>query len=148
MQGWIAGLLPRSDEERNSMEKLTLASMEHLPSAVILFVLDLSATSGVKSTVTSLSLPHSLHHSLCLPPSTHAHLFFRSTLFGCSQLDSQRRLKEGQAHRQTDTQTHTLFIEKTRQKHINANRQTDCQRERRGAVSLCAIQDTLRDCIC
>ena len=47
------------------MEKLTLASMEHLPSAVVLFVLDLSATSGVKSTVTSLSpsLPPSLLHT-------------------------------------------------------------------------------------
>ena len=88
MQECIAGLLPRSDEERNSMEKLTLASMEHLPSAVVLFVLDLSATSGVKSTVTSLSLPLSLPLSLSLPPSsTHAHLFFRSTRFGCSQLD-------------------------------------------------------------
>ena len=69
MQEWNAGLLPRSDEERNSMEKLTLASMEHLPSAVVLFVLDLSATSGVKSTVTSLSIPPSL------PPHTHTSSF-------------------------------------------------------------------------
>ena len=44
------GLLPRSEEERNWMEKLTLASMQHIPSS-ILFVLDLSGTSGSKSSV-------------------------------------------------------------------------------------------------
>jgi nucleolar GTP-binding protein len=44
------GLLPRRDDERNEMEKLTLASMEHLKSVVI-FVLDLTAESGEKSTI-------------------------------------------------------------------------------------------------
>lgn len=44
------GLLPRSQEERNWMEKLTLASMEHIPST-ILFVLDMSGTSGSQSSV-------------------------------------------------------------------------------------------------
>lgn len=44
------GLLPRSEEERNWMEKLTLASMQHIPSSIV-FVLDLSGTSGSKSGV-------------------------------------------------------------------------------------------------
>jgi len=44
------GLLPRSDQERNEMEKLTLASMEHLNS-VIIFVLDLTGESGIKSSI-------------------------------------------------------------------------------------------------
>mmetsp|Transcript_10095 Transcript_10095/g.14541 ORF Transcript_10095/g.14541 Transcript_10095/m.14541 type:complete len:194 (-) Transcript_10095:276-857(-) len=44
------GLLPRSQEERNWMEKLTLASIQHIPST-IMFVLDLSGTSGAKSSV-------------------------------------------------------------------------------------------------
>ena len=39
------GLLPRSSEARNSIEALTIASLEHLPTAV-LFVLDLTGESG------------------------------------------------------------------------------------------------------
>ena len=39
------GILARADEERNPMEGLTLAAVEHLPSAVV-FVMDLSGTSG------------------------------------------------------------------------------------------------------
>jgi len=44
------GLLPRSDEERNEMELLTLASMEHIDSVVV-FVMDLTGGSGEKSSV-------------------------------------------------------------------------------------------------
>ncbi|KAG5179656.1 P-loop containing nucleoside triphosphate hydrolase protein [Tribonema minus] len=44
------GVLSRPDEERNCMEALTLASMQHLPTAVI-FVMDLSGYSGEQSTV-------------------------------------------------------------------------------------------------
>lgn len=39
------GLLRRSDEDRNAMERLTLASLQHLPTAV-LFVSDLTAECG------------------------------------------------------------------------------------------------------
>ena len=39
------GLLPRPDAERNAMERLTLACLEHLPTAV-LFVADLTAECG------------------------------------------------------------------------------------------------------
>ncbi|CAN0555287.1 unnamed protein product, partial [Ectocarpus sp. 12 AP-2014] len=39
------GVLSRPDGERNEMEALTLASMQHLPTAVI-FVMDLSGHSG------------------------------------------------------------------------------------------------------
>lgn len=41
------GLLARPDEERNQMEKLTLAAMQHLPTAVV-FVMDLSGSAGSK----------------------------------------------------------------------------------------------------
>jgi nucleolar GTP-binding protein len=41
------GLLARPDEERNEMEALTLAAMQHLPTAV-LFVMDLSGQAGDK----------------------------------------------------------------------------------------------------
>jgi nucleolar GTP-binding protein len=44
------GLLDRPADERNEMEKLTFASLAHLPTAVI-FVLDPSGLSGEKSTV-------------------------------------------------------------------------------------------------
>ena len=39
------GVLDRAEDERNPMEGLTLAAVEHLPSAVV-FVMDLSGTSG------------------------------------------------------------------------------------------------------
>lgn len=41
------GLLDRSEDERNEMEKLTFASLLHLPTAVI-FVIDPSGLSGEK----------------------------------------------------------------------------------------------------
>jgi nucleolar GTP-binding protein len=44
------GLLARPDEERNEMELLTLASMEHISSLVV-YVMDLSGLSGDKSTI-------------------------------------------------------------------------------------------------
>ncbi|CAM9455406.1 unnamed protein product [Chrysoparadoxa australica] len=44
------GVLSRPDEERNAMEALTLASMQHLPTAVM-FVMDLSGQSGNQSSV-------------------------------------------------------------------------------------------------
>jgi len=44
------GLLSRPDEDRNEMEALTLASMQHLPTAV-LFVMDLSGLSGEQSSI-------------------------------------------------------------------------------------------------
>jgi len=46
------GVLNRPDEERNEMESLTLASMQHLPTAVM-FVMDLTGQSGVKSSITN-----------------------------------------------------------------------------------------------
>jgi nucleolar GTP-binding protein len=42
------GVLARPETERNPMEGLTLAAVEHLPSAVV-FVMDLSGTSGPQS---------------------------------------------------------------------------------------------------
>jgi nucleolar GTP-binding protein len=39
------GLLSRPDEERNTMELLTLAALEHLPTSV-LFVMDLTEECG------------------------------------------------------------------------------------------------------
>jgi nucleolar GTP-binding protein len=45
-----AGLLDRPEEERNEMERLTFASMLHLPTAVI-FVIDPTGLSGEKSTL-------------------------------------------------------------------------------------------------
>ena len=42
------GVLSRPEGERNPMEGLTLAAVEHLPSAVV-FVMDLSGTSGAQS---------------------------------------------------------------------------------------------------
>jgi GTP1/Obg family GTP-binding protein len=42
------GLLDRPEEERNEMEKLTFASLLHLPTSVI-YVIDPSGTAGVKS---------------------------------------------------------------------------------------------------
>jgi len=39
------GLLDRADDERNEMEELTMATMNHLPSAVV-FVVDLSGHAG------------------------------------------------------------------------------------------------------
>ena len=42
------GLLARPEEERNEMERLTFASLLHLPTAVI-FVIDPSGLSGEKS---------------------------------------------------------------------------------------------------
>ena len=42
------GVLSRPEEERNPMEGLTLAAVEHLPSAVV-FVMDLSGTCGPQS---------------------------------------------------------------------------------------------------
>lgn len=44
------GVLSRPDGERNEMEALTLASMQHLPTAVI-FVMDLSGFSGLQSSL-------------------------------------------------------------------------------------------------
>lgn len=44
------GVLNRPDEERNEMESLTLASMLHLPTAVM-FVLDLTGNSGALSSI-------------------------------------------------------------------------------------------------
>jgi len=41
------GLLSRPDEERNEMESLTLAAMQHLPTAVM-YVMDLSGGAGDK----------------------------------------------------------------------------------------------------
>merc|ERR1740139_2001707 len=41
------GLLNRQNEERNEMEALTLAAMEHLPTAVM-YVMDLSGGAGDK----------------------------------------------------------------------------------------------------
>jgi GTP1/Obg family GTP-binding protein len=42
------GLLDRPEEERNEMEKLTFASLLHLPTSVI-YVIDPSGTAGIKS---------------------------------------------------------------------------------------------------
>ena len=42
------GLLDRPEEERNEMERLTFASLAHLPTAVI-YVIDPSGLSGEKS---------------------------------------------------------------------------------------------------
>ena len=39
------GLLDRPDDERNAMERLTLAALQHLPTAV-LFVMDLTGQCG------------------------------------------------------------------------------------------------------
>ena len=52
------GLLERPLSERNAMERLTLACLNHLPSAV-LFVLDLTAQCGtsVQDQLTIRSLP-------------------------------------------------------------------------------------------
>lgn len=44
------GLLDRPAIERNEMEKLTFASLAHLPTAVI-FVIDPTGLSGEKSTL-------------------------------------------------------------------------------------------------
>ena len=44
------GVLSRPDGDRNEMEALTLASMQHLPTAVI-FVMDLSGYSGLQSSL-------------------------------------------------------------------------------------------------
>jgi nucleolar GTP-binding protein len=44
------GVLNRPDEQRNEMEALTLASMQHLPTAVM-FVMDLTGQSGALSSV-------------------------------------------------------------------------------------------------
>ena len=44
------GILNRPDAERNEMEALTLASMQHLPTAVM-FVLDLTGHSGSLSSI-------------------------------------------------------------------------------------------------
>lgn len=44
------GLLDRPEEERNEMERLTFASLAHLPTAVI-FVIDPTGLSGEKSTL-------------------------------------------------------------------------------------------------
>lgn len=44
------GVLSRPDEKRNEMEALTLASMQHLPTAVV-FVMDLSGLSGSQSSL-------------------------------------------------------------------------------------------------
>jgi nucleolar GTP-binding protein len=44
------GVLNRPDAERNEMEALTLASMQHLPTAVM-FVLDLTGHSGALSSI-------------------------------------------------------------------------------------------------
>lgn len=44
------GVLSRPDGERNEMEALTLASMQHLPTAVV-FVMDLSGLSGMQSSL-------------------------------------------------------------------------------------------------
>lgn len=44
------GVLNRPDGERNEMEALTLASMQHLPTAVM-FVLDLTGNSGALSSI-------------------------------------------------------------------------------------------------
>jgi len=44
------GVLSRPDSERNEMEALTLASMQHLPTAVM-FVMDMSGLSGEQSSI-------------------------------------------------------------------------------------------------
>lgn len=44
------GLLDRPEEERNEMERLTFASLLHLPTAVI-YVIDHTSQAGVKSTL-------------------------------------------------------------------------------------------------
>lgn len=44
------GLLDRPEEERNEMERLTFASLAHLPTAVI-FVIDVSGMSGKQSSL-------------------------------------------------------------------------------------------------
>ena len=41
------GLCNRPDEERNEMESLTMAAMQHLPTAVI-YVMDLTGEAGDK----------------------------------------------------------------------------------------------------
>ena len=46
----LLGLLDRPEGERNEMERLTFASLQHLPTAV-LFVLDPTGLSGDKSTL-------------------------------------------------------------------------------------------------
>lgn len=57
------GVLSRPDEERNCMEALTLASMQHLPTAVI-FVMDLSGESGEQSSVQKQVRQHFLQFNL------------------------------------------------------------------------------------
>ena len=47
---WQTGLLDRAEEDRNEMEKLTFASMLHLPTAVV-YVIDPTGLSGEKSTL-------------------------------------------------------------------------------------------------
>lgn len=54
------GLLDRPEDERNEMEKLTFASLLHLPTAVI-FVIDPSGLSGDKSVC---KITHLQHHML------------------------------------------------------------------------------------
>lgn len=54
-------MLSRPDDARNEMEALTLASMQHLPTAVV-FVMDLSGYSGLQS---SLENQVQLHESYC-----------------------------------------------------------------------------------
>jgi nucleolar GTP-binding protein len=54
------GLLDRPEEARNEMERLTYASLAHLPTAVI-FVIDPSGYSGEKSTLEAqLNIRHEL----------------------------------------------------------------------------------------
>lgn len=56
------GLLLRDDEERNEMESLTMAAMQHLPTAVI-YVMDLTGEAGDK--FSSVSHQLQLRRQVC-----------------------------------------------------------------------------------
>ena len=82
------GLLDRADEERNEMELLTLASMQHLPSLVV-FVMDLSGGSGSKSPIDAQVQYPPAH---LLLPSRQPDPAFMSISFAC------RAMNESVAH--------------------------------------------------
>jgi nucleolar GTP-binding protein len=63
------GLLRRSDDERNNIEKLTLAALSHLPTA-ILYVHDLTGDCG--TTVPDQVNPHLACKSKLMPFFVHA----------------------------------------------------------------------------
>ena len=71
------GLLDRPDDERNAMERLTLAAMQHLPTAV-LFVTDLTGQCGTSVAAQwriRCGATHSLHKTVpnycCRPCDRH-----------------------------------------------------------------------------